>query len=384
MQIIPAKSWFQQKAFLDFPWQVYRDNPNWVPQLRIEQAGLVGFRFFGHRDPFYEHNQCQAFLAVDGKKVLGRICAILNRGHLERYDDGVGFFGFFECVDDVSTAGALFRTAAQWLRERGCSTIRGPINPSLNHTLGLLIEGFDSKPYFMMTYNPPYYEKLCEENGFRKTQDLYAYWGEIEMLPKINKKLQPICDMIKEKTGATVRSLNTKDFQGDVERFLHIYNRALTNTWGFVPMSEKEVKEMAFFLKYLIVPELAIAVEMDGKTVGASFAMPDFNPRIKEIGGRVLPFGWIKLLRRKKDIKSIRVLSTNVLPEYQMQGLGLLLLNGLVPKVMQSGIREAEFSWVLESNTFSRGSLEKGGAVRTKSYRIYDKPIEDVPEVRDR
>jgi len=239
----------------------------------------------------------------------------------------------------------------------------------------LLIDGFNSSPMFMMTYNPPYYEKLFEENEFTKSQDLYAYWGEVAMLPQINKKLQPVCDQIKERTGAIVRSVDVKHFQQDVEMFLHIYNKALTNTWGFVPMSLKEIKEMAFYLKYLIVPELTTAVEVDGKMVGASFALPDFNPRIKEIGGRITPMRLFKLLRHKEQIKAIRVLSTNVLPEYQMLGLGLVLLNGLVPKVIQSGITDAEFSWVLESNTYSRGSLEKGGAIRTKTYRVYDRPI---------
>ena len=375
MQIIPARTWSQQKAFLDFPWKVYKDDPYWVPQLRLEQSGLVGFRTFGHKDPFYERNESQAFIAVDGKNVLGRICAIWNRGHIDRYNDGVGFLGFFDCIDNTDVAQGLFNAAADFLKQRNCTVLRGPVNPSLNHTLGLLIDGFDSSPKFMMTYNPPYYEKLFEENGFKKTQDLYAYWGEVAMLPKVREKLLPICEQIQERLGATVRSVDVKNFQRDVEMFLNIYNRGLTNTWGYVPMSLKEIEEMAFFLKYLIVPELTAAVEVDGKVVGASFALPDFNPRIKAINGRIFPFRWVKLLWRKEEIKSIRVISTNVLPEYQMLGLGLVLLNALVPKVVESGITDAEFSWVLESNTFSRGSLEKGGAIRTKTYRIYDRPI---------
>ena len=375
MKIIPAKTWTQQKAFLDFPWKVYKEDPCWIPQLRMEQSGLAGFKTMSHKDPFYEFNEGQAFIAVDGKNVLGRICAIWNKGHIDRYNDGVGFLGFFDCIDDIDAAKGLFDTAADWLKKRGCTILRGPVNPSLNHTLGLLIDGFNSSPMFMMTYNPPYYEKLFEDNGFAKTQDLYAYWGEVGMLPKIRAKLLPICEQIEERTGAVSRSVDVKNFQRDVEQFLHIYNKALTNTWGFVPMSLKEVKEMAFYLKFLIVPELTVAVEMEGKMVGASFALPDFNPRIKEIGGRITPWRLFKLMRRKEDIKSIRVLSTNVLPEYQMLGLGLVLLNGLVPKVMESGITDAEFSWVLESNSFSRGALEKGGALRTKTYRIYDRPI---------
>ncbi|MDR1289789.1 MAG: GNAT family N-acetyltransferase [Planctomycetaceae bacterium] len=376
VKIIAAKNWFQQKSFLDFPSRIYEGDPLWVPQLRVEQSGLVGFSFFGHRDPFYIKNSCQAFIAVDGKRTVGRICAILNRGHLERYNDGVGFFGFFECIDCVETAKLLFDTAGNWLKDNGCKIIRGPVNPSLNHTLGLLIDGFNLMPTFMMTYNPKYYENLVEQNDFKKVQDLYAYWGEIAMLPKVNAKLQPICDKIKERTGATLRAVDTKNFQKDVEMFLKIYNKALTNTWGFVPMDEKEIKEMAFFLKRLMIPELTTAVELNGEMVGASFALPDYNPRIKAINGRLFPFGIFKLLRRKEEIKTIRVISTNVLPEYQMMGLGMLLLNAMVPKILENKVIDAEFSWVLESNTFSRGSLEKGGAVRTKTYRVYEKQIE--------
>ncbi len=372
MNIIPVRRWSEQKAFLDLPWKIYKDDPYWIPQIRLEQSGLVGFS----KDPFYERNECATFLAVDGKNVLGRICAILNRGHLDRYGDGVGFCGFFDCVDDVSVAGGLFDAATAWLKEKGCTTIRGPVNPSLNQTLGLLIDGFNSSPFFMMTYNPLYYEKLFEDNGFRKTQDLYSYWGSVDMLPKISEKLGPICEMLMERTGAKLRYADRRNFGRDVEIFLNIYNRGLMNTWGFVPMSDAEIKETVKYLKYLVVPELTSAVEMDGKVVGASFALPDYNPRIKAIKGRLFPFGLLRLLWRKRDIKSIRILSTNVLPEYQMQGIGLLLMHNLVPQVMKYGITNAEFSWVLESNTFSRGSLEKGGAIRTKTYRVYDKPIE--------
>ncbi len=249
------------------------------------------------------------------------------------------------------------------------------MNPSMNNTLGLLIDGFDTPPFFMMTYNPPFYEKLFENYGFKKCQDLYSFWGEIEMLPKVREKYLHICEMIQERHQAVVRPLDTKHFQRDVELFLDVYNRSMTNTWGFVPFSPAELKHMAGSLKWLIVPELALGVELEGKLVGATFGLPDYNPRIKEINGSLFPFGFLHLLRHKERIKKIRVISTNVLPEYQMLGLGLVLLNALVPKVMEWGIKEAEFSWVLESNEFSRGSLEKAGAIRNKTYRVYDKNL---------
>ena len=370
IQVIQIKSARDKKRFLQLPWSLYKDDPFWIPPLRGEQKELVNYA----KSPFYEKNECQTFLAVKGSQVVGRIAAIFNRGYVERYKENIGFFGFFESIDDTEVSRALFDAAFGWLKEKGMTIIRGPVNPSLNYTLGLLIDGFDSSPFFMMTYNPPYYEKLLEEYGFRKSQDLYSYWGKIEMLPKVRDRLVPMANIVAEKTGAIVRPLDRQNFARDVELFLNIYNRSLTNTWGFVPMSEDELKNMTNSLKYLIVPELAVGVEINGKLVGASFGLPDYNPRIKEIDGRLFPFGFLKLLRKKDQIKRIRILSTNVLPEYQMQGLALLLLEGLVPKAIESGIQEAEFSWVLESNRFSRGSLEKGGAIRNKTFRIYDYP----------
>ena len=371
LRVVEAKTFFQRRAFLNFPFKLYKDDPYWVPNIRMDEKGLVGFS----KTPFYERNSCQAFLAYRGKEVVGRIVAILNVGHLERYNDGVGFFGFFESIDDQEVADALFDTAAEWLKERGCGTMRGPANPSLNHTVGLLIEGFDSSPFFMMTYNPEYYVRLFDNYGFVKAQDLFSFWGEIDMLPKVREKYLDKCLKIEEMTGAKVRYVDIKHFGRDVEAFLGIYNRSLTNTWGFVPFSDAELKDMAFGMKFLIVPDLVVAVELDGKIVGAAFCLPDYNPRIRAIRGRLFPFGFIRLLRKKKDLKRIRILSTNVLPEYQMLGLGLVLVNALVPRVLNWGIQEAEFSWVLESNQYSRGSLERGGAVINKRFRVYDKPI---------
>lgn len=361
-----------KKRLLMYPWELYKNDPFWIPPLLSQEKGLLGFG----SDPFYERNMVQSFMALRNGKMVGRIAAILNVGHIERYSDGVGFFGFFESIDDQDVANALFDAATEWLKAQGAKVIRGPMNPSMNHTVGLLIDGFDSSPFFMMTYNPPYYEKLVENAGFVKSQDLFSFWGKIEMLPKVRERFLRTAEMIQERFNVKLRPLNKKRFTEDYEMFLNIYNRSLTNTWGFVPMSEREIKTMAASLKLLMIPELAIVAEIDGQPIGATLCLPDYNPRIKSINGRLFPFGFIKLLRNREEaIKRIRVISTNVLPEYQMSGVGLVLLNALVPKAIECGVEECEFSWVLESNQFSRGSLEKGGAVCNKTYRVYDKPI---------
>lgn len=364
----PVLSRREKKQFLEYPWKQYAGDPIWIPPLRVYQKEQVGYS----KNPFYDRNQIQTFVAYRDGEPCGRIAAILNVGHNEHYNEKRGFWGFFESVDDQEVANALFGAVRDWFAERGIHQLRGPTNPSLNSEIGLLIEGFDTSPYYMMTYNPPYYERLVEEFGFRKSQDLYAYWGSIDMLPAVRERLAPLCEQIIERFEVNVRPLDKTRFREDVEAFVSVYNRAMSNTWGFVPMTEDEVRHQAKGLKHLIVPELSIAAEVDGKMIGACFALLDYNPRIKEIDGRLFPFGFWKLLHNKRAIKRLRLISTNVIPEYQLHGIGLVLMGGIVPMGLDWGMEEAEFSWVLESNTFSRGSLEKGGAKRTKTYRIYD------------
>jgi len=370
----PVESRRERKQFLEFPWTLYRGDPNWIPPLRGNQKEMVGYG----RHPFYEVNRVQTFLAYRDGVVCGRIAAILNQGHIDRYHERRGFFGFFECADDQEAANGLFDAVRQWMAERDIGCLRGPTNPSLNYELGLLIDGFDSPPTFMMTYNPPYYERLVENYGFRKTQDLYAYWGNLEMLPSVQAKLLPVVEQIIERLHIRLRPLDKSRYLEDVETFLSVYNRALSNTWGFVPMSKAEVRHVAKGLQWLMVPELSIAAEIDGEVIGAVFGLPDYNPRIRRIDGRLFPFGMLRLLRNKRQIKRVRLVSTNVIPEYQLWGVGLALMHGLVLHGIQWGLGEAEFSWVLESNALSRGSLEKGGAKLVKTWRLYDLNQEGV------
>ncbi len=358
----------QRSQFLNLPWRLYAGDPNWVPPLRQSQAELVGFR----KHPFYEKNESQTFLAFRDGQPCGRVAAILNHGHNERYSERLGFLGFFDCVDDQQVADGLFRAAAAWFAARDIHHLRGPTNPSLNYELGLLVDGFDSPPTFMMTYNPPYYARLIEGTGFHKVQDLYAYWGHLGMLPEISQKLNPLAEQIIERYEVKLRTIDTRRFRQDVEEFLSIYNRSLVNTWGFVPMTPGEVRHVAAGLKHLLVPELTCAAEIDGRMVGAAFGLLDYNPRIKRIDGRLFPWGFLRLLWNRRSIRRLRIVSANVLPEYQRLGVGLALIYGIGARALEWEPEEAEFSWVLESNRLSRRSLEKAGAKRIKTYRLYD------------
>lgn len=371
LAVKPVTSRKEQKQFINFPWTLYQDDPNWVPPLLSEHRRLLGYGYH----PFYDDGAIQTFLAVSDGEVRGRVAAIINGVHNRRAEEKRGFFGFFESVDDQQVANALFDAAAAWLKGRGMTAIRGPMNPSMNYECGLLVEGWHSPPTFMMTYNPPYYGKLVEGWGFEKVQDLYAFWGHIDMLSGLDRKLWFIANEARERFNVKLRPMDQKHFRAEVELFLNVYNASLVGTWGFAPLSPGEIKVLAAGLKHLIAPELALVAEVEGKPIGAVLGLLDYNPRIKAIGGRLFPFGFLKLIRNKHSIKKLRVISINVVPEYQRWGLGVVLLGGLIEPVKQWGMHEAEFSWVLESNTLSRSSLEKGGAKRDKIYRIYDREL---------
>ncbi len=364
----------QRNDFLQLPWTLYEGDPNWVPPLVSQQRELLNYK----RHAFYEDAEIATFVAYrtrpDTKtdEPVGRIAAIVNNAHNRRFGERRGFFGFFESIDDQAVADALFETARQWLATKDMQSIRGPANPTLNYECGLLVEGFDSPPSFLMTYNKPYYARLIENCGLAKSQDLYAFWGRTEMLATLDPKMSFIADQAAERFNVQVRTIDKSRFLAEVEMFLDIYNRSLVATWGFVPLSAAEMKQMSCGMKRLIVPEMTFVAEVDGQPIGVAFVLPDYNPRIKEINGRLFPFGFIKLLRNRGAIKRVRAISTNVIPEYQRWGISLVLLKALALKILQTEIEEVEFSWVLESNTLSRGSLEKGGAKLTKTYRLYD------------
>lgn len=364
----PVTNRREKKQFLHLPWSLYRDDPNWIPPLRMNQKELVGYA----RHPFYDNAEGQTFLAIADGKPAGRLLALVNRAHNERYRENRGFFGFFECIEDQEVASGLFDAAREWLAERGMQSIRGPANPSLNYECGLLVDSFDSPPTFMMTYNPPFYADLIEGYGFRKVEDMYAFYGHVDMIDTLDSKLQYIIEGAKERFDVKMRTLNKRRFREEVRMFLDIYNRSLLGTWGFVPLAASEIEHMSASLRWLIIPELTTVAEVEGKQVAAVFGLLDYNHVIRQMDGRLFPLGFLTLLSKRRTITKARIMAANVLPEFQKWGLGLLLLDELLPYSLKWGLREVEFSWVLESNHLSRSSLERGGAILQKTYRMYD------------
>ena len=274
----PVASRLQKRAFLRFPWDLYRNDPNWIPPLRAISKEMVGYK----HHPFYERNEIQTFLAYRGGQLCGRIAAIVDQGYIEKFRERRGYFGFFECVDDATVAAGLFDAARGWLADRDIHRVRGPLSPALNYEIGLLVDGFDTPPTFLIPYNPPYYGKLIEGCGFHQVQDLYSFTGNVSKLGEVVAKRGPVSQQIQERYGIRLRPLNKKRFVEDVRAFLEIYNRSLVSHWNFVPLTSAEMLHMAKGLSFMIVPELAVAAEIDGRMVGAVFALPDYNPRIRK------------------------------------------------------------------------------------------------------
>lgn len=366
--VSPVRTWRDRRAFMQLAWELYRDDPNWIPPLRDNLKQLLGWK----KHPFHEIAEVQTFLARRNGQVVGRVAAILNHEHNRMHKEQRGFFGFFESIDDQAVATALMQAVRDWFAERGIQAVRGPANPSMNYESGLLVDGFDSPPVFMMTYNPPYYPRLIEGAGFQKTHDLLAYYGHIKQLPEAQAKLEHIVLAAMERSEATLRPMNRRRFRQEVEVFLELYNRSCESMWGFVPLTPREVRALAKSLKYLLIPEMSLVAEAEGKTAGVVLGLPDYNPTIKRIDGRLFPFGFLTLLNARRKIQRVRVVSIAVVPEFQRWGLGLVLVAGLVPKMLEQGVQEIEFSWISETNTMARLGLEKGGAKIYKTYRMYD------------
>ena len=370
LQIEPVRNKSSLREFIRLPWQIYRGDPNWVPPLLIEQR----FLFNKAKHPFYEHGDVQPFLVRRNGRAVGRIAAIVNRAHNEFHNDTVGFFGFFESVDDDETAQALLRTAEDFVRARGLTVLRGPMNFSTNEECGLLYEGFDRPPVVMMTYNPRYYIRLLEDAGFQKAKDLLAY----QMTrPDVSERLCRMGAALEKRTHLKIRQINMKDFWGDVWRVRDIYNKAWENNWGFVPMTEAEFHKLAKDLKLIIDPSLVwFAENSDGQPVGFSLALPDINQALAKVNGRLFPFGMFKLLRCKKHIDGVRVLAMGVIPEYRRRGVDAVFYWRTYEEGVKKGHTWGEFSWILEDNEPMKEAATMIGAKPYKTYRIYERLME--------
>jgi GNAT superfamily N-acetyltransferase len=352
--------------FVELPFAIYRNDPYWVPPLRIAVKELLD----REKHPFYANAEAEFFLAREGGKVVGRVAAIIDRNHNRFHDEKAGFFGFFESVDNVEVARALLQRARQWVFERGATFLRGPVNPSTNYECGMLLDGFDSAPMVMMTYNPRYYPGLMDQAGLSKAKDLYAYLSNANTIEM--KKIDRVGDKALKTTGVRVRPINMKDFRGDVERIWQVYEAAWKRNWGFIPMTREEFLLTGKEMKMILKPDLVLIGEVGDRVVGFALALPDVNQALKPANGSLFPTGLLKILYHQRLIKNVRVLALGVVEEYRASGLAAGFYATLVRNARKLGFGDCEMSWILEDNVLMNRSLEVMGAKRYKTYRIYN------------
>jgi GNAT superfamily N-acetyltransferase len=369
VEVVAVDSKKALKQFVELPFSLHRDDPHWVPPLRIAVKELLDRK----KHPFYLDAEAEFFLARRGENVVGRVAAIVDKAHNRFHGENAGFFGFFECVNDPVVAGALLSQARQWVSGRGAQFLRGPVNPSTNYECALLVDGFDSDPMVMMTYNPPYYPALMDQAGLRKAKDLFAYSHDARNIdsPKINR----IAERVVRNSGVSIRPINMKDFEAEVARVWEVYGAstgAWAHNWGFVPMSQAEFAAMGKEMKMIVKPELVLIGEVAGKVVGFALALPDVNQALKHARGNLLPTGLLKILYYQRLITSVRVLALGVVEEYRASGLAAGFYATLVRNARKLGYEACEMSWVLEDNVLMNRSLEVMGAKRYKTYRIYE------------
>ncbi len=360
--------------FFDVADRIYRGDPNWVPPLRDDVA-----KVFSEKNPFFQHAEIALFIARRNGEDRGRIAAILDREHNAFHGEKTAFFGFFESVNDREVSDALFETAAKWAKERGMEVLRGPANPSLNDEAGLLVEGYGKPPVLMMTYNPPYYADLIEGAGFTKAKDLIASWFDIGPEPlarfvRINERFR------KRNTDIVVRTVSKKGLKADLPAIREVYNDAWEKNWGFVPMTAAEMEYMAKRLKPLLDEDflfLAEARRPDGslEPVGFMLSLPDYNTAIQPLGGRLLPFGWLKFLLGIKRIKTLRVVTLGLKKDYRMRGIQSIMFEEGLRAALKRGFTGCEVSWMLEDNDLVLRSVRLWGGRPYKTYRMYDKPV---------
>jgi GNAT superfamily N-acetyltransferase len=360
----------QLKTFIKFPWKIYLDNSYWVPPLILDQLHF----FTPGKNPYFSHSTAQLFMAFRGNEPVGRISADENNLHIRGHQDGAGFFGFFECIDDQAVANALFDAAASWLRERGLKTMRGPVSFSVNHEVGLLLDAFDEPPLIRMTYNPPYYAGLIEGYGLRKIQDLYAYiMFETEEIPE---RLRRIAEHVLEDPKLVVRTVELRDFKNEMERIKKIYAEAWSENWGAVPLTDEEFDRIVSEFRLIYDRDLFFIAEYDGEPAGMSLVLPDMNQALKKAGGRLFPLGLLKILWHRRRIDAWRMPILGVRQEHRLRGIEVVFCCRTYDVAKKNrSYRKGELSWVLESNTATHAVLKRMGARRSKTYRIYEKPL---------
>ena len=367
------------ETFLHLPWKIYSSNgkrdPNWVPPFLIDQRSLLSPK----SNPFFQHARVKLFAAFNEKnELVGRISASVDDNFNKFWGEKIGFFGWFECVNDPMASRALFTEAEKFLKAEGMTSVRGPASFTSNDDyFGFLLEGFDSPPRIAMTYNPPYYLPLAEKAGYAKAKDLYAWYlsAEIPMPERIIK----IAERTMKRERITLRPLNMKKLYEDANILKELYNKIWEKNWGFVPMTDEEFKYQVKKLKDIVWPDFVVFAEVDGKPIGFNLVVPDVNQLLMKMNGELFsmgaPFAILTFLLGKNKINDTREMAMGVHPDYRKKGLEAILYLEALKTGIKRKIKGGELSWTLEDNEgINNGITAMGGKV-IKKYRIYSKSL---------
>jgi hypothetical protein len=372
VEVVEVETGSQLDEFIEYPNHLYRGCPQYVTPLKMERDEF----FDKEKNPFYKTAKVKLFLAMRDEKVCGRIATCVNYTHNDFHHEKVGFFGFFDCPDDYEIAQPLLKVAMITLKKEGMEKMRGPMNFSTNHEIGFLVEGYEHPPTVMMPYNYPYMPRLAEKFGLKKVMDLLGFL--ITKETPISERIDRVVKKLQERTGITVRSLNERDFDNEVQRMLTVYNQAWAHNWGFVPMDEAEFYATVKNMKQIYDPHLVFIAEHKDKPVAFSVALPDFNQALIHLKGKLFPFGLIKLLWHTKirnKVNGVRMITMGVIPEYHKRGIDMMFFINTYKTGIERGFKWAELSWILETNELMCRAAGNMGAKPYKKYRIMEMPL---------
>ncbi len=364
--------------FMQVPHVTQGHDPYWIAPVAL----IEGPRLNPKSNPWFQHGEAVLFIAERDNKPVGRISAQVDQNHLKIYNDATGFFGFFESIEDQSVADALFKAASDWLREKGMKRVVGPFSFNINDESGLLIDGFNCPPRVAMGHAQPYYQGLVEAAGFTKVVDMRAYLTPMDTALPF-KQLKWLKRSLERNPRLAVRSLDPKRYDEDFAAIVDIWRAGWVENWGSIPMTEAEGKHLAKETKLILIPELVSIATVDGKPAAMCMALPDFNEMIRDLKGKLFPFGWAKLLwrvlTRRSFLSGTRVILMGVVPEYKNKPMGsqlaLLTVGAVRDASLKLGMPVCEMSWVLETNTQTCHSIEDIGGRIYKTYRMFEKAL---------
>lgn len=355
------------KKFIDFPHDLYFNDPNYVPELYISQKDLLS-----KSHPFFKHSKADLFLALKDNKIVGRIAAIRNNNYIDYTGNEIGFFGFLEFTNDKEVSQALLNHACDWVKKEGLKGIMGPENYSTNETCGTLISGFDSPPMVMMPYNQAYYPEHIEEFGMSKAIDLLAYRFSPDGFTERLKRMALLIEERLNKQNITIRKFDIKNFDEEISKIKSVYNSAWEKNWGFVPMTDEEFAHSAKDLKQIVDPDLLLIAEQDGRAIGFSLTLPNLNEILIKIKrGRLLPTGVFKILLGKKNIKGARIITLGIIDRYRKMGIDAYFYYKVYKEGIGKGMNVGESSWILENNEMMNRAIVKVNGELYKKYRLY-------------